>query len=98
MKPRRVRYAGSFTKSLTNLSPDIQRLVVDAVDAFIMRSRENALRPERKSGLSGIWAFRVTSGIRVFYVQERDTQGIYSLLFHVGPHDDYRTVSRRRPQ
>jgi len=47
-------------------------------------------------GLGGIWAFRVTRGVRVFYTREKDEQGAYSRLIHVGPHDDYQTVGRRR--
>ncbi len=98
MKPRRVRYAGGFAGALRSCTPDLQQQTIEAIQQFITRTAEHALRPERKSGLHGIWAFRVTSGIRVFYLQERDKEGSYSLLFHVGPHDDYRTVERRRPR
>jgi len=66
------------------------------VKRFVERTAENSLQPERKQGLAGIWAFRVTSSIRVFYEQKSDADGAYSELFHVGPHDDYRTISRRR--
>jgi hypothetical protein len=97
MKPRRIAFAGQFDKAFRGLSPELQLQVRDAIQCFKNRSAENALRPERKSGLGGIWAFRVTSGTRVFYMQEMDEAGTYSLLFHVGPHDDYRTIERRRP-
>jgi len=69
---------------------------IEAVKQFIDRTAENSLQPERKTGLQGIWASRVTSGVRVFYVQKKDAEGAYSELFHVGPHDDYRTVTRKR--
>jgi hypothetical protein len=69
---------------------------IAAVSQFIERTAEHSLQPDRKQGLSGIWAFRVTSGVRVFYVQKKDAEGTYSELFHVGPHDDYRTIGRRR--
>lgn len=68
---------------------------IEAVGQFINRTAERSLRPERKKGLAGIWAFRVTSGVRVFYTQQKDSEGSYSELFHVGPHDDYRTVTRK---
>jgi hypothetical protein len=98
MKPRRVRYVENFNRSLQALPSDIQQQVIEAITSFINRSAENAVRPERKSGLGGVWAFRVTSGVRVFYVQGKDQQGTYSELFHVGPHDNYRTIERRRPR
>lgn len=95
MKPRRVKTAPGFDKALRELPADLRNQTIEAVRRFIDRSAEHSLRPERKQGLPGIWAFRVTSGVRVFYSQKRDTDGAYSELFHVGPHDDYRTVSRR---
>jgi hypothetical protein len=98
MKPRRIVLSGGFDRAFRELTLDLQRQVRDAIQNFRNRSAENALRPERKSGLGGIWAFRVTSGVRVFYTQLRDEHGAYSELFHVGPHDDYRTVVRRRPR
>jgi hypothetical protein len=67
-----------------------------AIVAFIDRTRENTLRPEQKSGLPGIWAFRVDPNIRIFYTQERDAEGRISELFHVGRHDDYRIIMRLR--
>jgi hypothetical protein len=66
------------------------------VKRFIDRTTEHALLPERKKGLQGIWAFRVTRDVRVFYVQKKDAAGTYSELFHVGPHDEYRTVGRKK--
>jgi hypothetical protein len=92
-----VRYSASFNKALRDCPPELQRQIIEAIGYFIRRFAENALRPERKQGLTGIWAFRVTSGVRVFYTQEKDGHGTYSELFHVGPHDDYRKVDRRRP-
>jgi len=67
-----------------------------AVAAFIGRSAEHALRPARKAGLEGVWTFRVDSGVRVFYTQQRDERGAISELIGVGRHDDYRTIVRRR--
>lgn len=96
MRPRRVKTAPGFDKAFRELSPELREQTIQAVKQFIDRTAEHGLRPERKSGLKGIWAFRVTSGVRVFYVQKRDAEGTYSELFHVGPHDDYRMVTRRR--
>jgi len=64
----------------------------------INRTAENALKIERKGGLLGIWAFWVTLGIRVFYTQKTDSDGRYAELFHIGHHDDYRIVKRKRPR
>jgi hypothetical protein len=98
MKPRRVFLTRGFDKAFRELGPELQRQARDAIQNFRNRSSENALRPERKSGLGSIWAFRVTSGVRVFYTQKKDDVGSYSELFHIGPHDDYRTIERRRPR
>jgi len=95
MRPRRVKTAPGFDGALRRLSPELRDQTIEAVRHFIARTAENALRPERKQGLQDVWAFRVTRGVRVFYVQRRDANGTYSELFHVGPHDDYRTISRR---
>ena len=97
MKPRRVKTAPGFENALRKLPRELQDQVIEAVTRFRNRDAERSLQPQRKAGLRGIWAFRVTSGVRVFYVQNRDSEGAYSELFHVGPHDDYRTISRRRP-
>jgi mRNA-degrading endonuclease RelE of RelBE toxin-antitoxin system len=97
MHPRRVRFTAAFHRAYRKLSDEERRAVDVAVKAFIDRSRENALRPERKAGLRGMWAFRVDLGLRVFYTQERDAEGRISELFHVGRHDDYRIIARRRP-
>lgn len=96
MRPRRVKTAPGFERAFRELPAALREQTIAAVRRFIDRTAENSLRPERKQGLQGIRAFRVTSGVRVFYVQKTDTEGSYSELFHVGPHDDYRTVSRRR--
>ena len=96
MNPRRISFAKEFDQAFRNLAPDLQHQVRDAIHHFRARSAEHALRPERKSGLPGIWAFRATRGVRVFYVQRKDAQGTYNELIYVGPHDDYRTIGRRR--
>jgi len=96
MKPRRVKTAPGFEKALRDLPPNLRDQTIQAVKRFIDRTAEHSLQPERKMGLQGIWVFRVTGGVRVFYVQRKDASGTYSELFHVGPHDDYRTVARRR--
>ena len=96
MRRRRIRVTAAFDRSYNKFPPNTQLLIDDAVAAFVDRSREHALRPERKSGLNDIWTFRVDRGIRVFYTQERDAKGLVSELFHVGRHDDYRTITRRR--
>jgi hypothetical protein len=95
MNPRRVKTAPGFEKALREQPPDLRDQIIDAVKRFIDRTAENSLRPERKSGLPGVWASRATSGVRVFYTQKKDADGGYSELFHVGPHDDYRTIGRR---
>jgi hypothetical protein len=81
---------------LRNCPPELQTQIIRAVEHFTNRTAENSLRPERKQGLEDVWAFRVTSGVRVFYRQAKDGKGTYSELVHVGPHDDYRTIGRRR--
>src|SRR2546421_4418613 len=96
MKPRRVKTAPGFEKALRDLPLNLRGQTIEAVKRIIDRTAEHSLQPERKSGLQGIRAFRVTSGLRVFYVQKKDADGAYSELFHVGPHDDYRTVARKR--
>ena len=98
MRSRRILFTNQFDRAFRELTPELQRQAATAIQNFRSRTAENALRPERKSGLGSVWAFRVTSGIRVFYTQEKDEAGSYSLLFHVGPHDDYRTIERRRPR
>ena len=95
-KPRRARSTRAFERSYLKFPPETQLIIRAAVEGFINRSRENALQPGRKSELKGIWAFRVDRDIRVFYTQERDTEGTICELFHVGRHDDYRTITRRR--
>ena len=96
--PRRVFFAAGFDRAFRSLRPELQEQVRQAIHHFRERTNENALPPERKAGLQGIWALRVTRDIRVFYTQEKDAQGSYSRLVHVGPHDDYRIVERRRPR
>jgi hypothetical protein len=96
MMPRRVRFAVSFDRAFRDLQGELRTATREAIRAFIDRSRENALQPGLKQGLRGIWTFRVDRGHRVFYRRERDEQGLVHVLFHVGPHDDYRTIMRRR--
>ena len=97
MRPRRVKFAPGLDRSLRKLSPENRERAIEAVRHFIDRTAENSLRPEKKPGLKGIWAFRVTDGLRTFYVQKRDGEGTYSEIFLVGHHDEYRTVERSRP-
>jgi mRNA-degrading endonuclease RelE of RelBE toxin-antitoxin system len=98
MNARRIYLAPGFGSALRKLEPDVQELVKEAVRKFRDRSAESSLQPEKKSGLKGIWAFRVNLAIRVFYVQRRDKTGTYNELFHVGSHDDYRTVINKKPK
>lgn len=97
--PRRITLANSFGAALRDFPLDQQNSIKEAVKKFRDRTAEHALRVERKEGI-GCWAFRVPaiSGVRVFFVQERDDEGRKSRLFHVGPHDDYRIVKRKIPR
>lgn len=97
MNPRRVRVLKSFERAYRKLPPDLKAAVDDAIRHFIHRTAENALMVEYKRGLD-CWAFRVNRGHRVFYVQFKETDGEVSDLFHVGPHDDYRTVKAKVPR
>ena len=97
--PRRIEFLPSFRTAHGTLTPKLQNATTAAVRHFVDRTSENALKVEKKSGLQGVWAFRVDRGIRVFFVQAKDPQGrTISRLFHVGEHDDYRTVTRKRPR
>ena len=91
--------AASFGESLRDFPPDQQDRIKEALGKFRDRTAEHALRNERKEGI-GCWAFRVTgvSGVRVFHVPRSDDRGRYWLLFHVGQHNDYRTVRRKIPK
>ena len=95
---RRITLGDGFQTAFRKLSPDIQEAVLISVRQFRERSAENSLRPEKKAGLKGVWAFRVNLGVRVFYIQRRDNIGIYSHLFHVCPHDDYREIASKHPK
>src|SRR3954447_5131331 len=97
MNTRRISFAPGFGSALRKLEPDVQESVKESVRNFRNRSAENALLPEKKAGLKGIWAFRVTTAIRVFYVQRKDSAGSYSEIFYVGLHNDYRTVINKKP-
>jgi mRNA-degrading endonuclease RelE of RelBE toxin-antitoxin system len=99
MEPRRILLLPSFEAALRDLTPEQREATREALRHFRNRTNENALQVERKSGLKGIWAFRVDGGIRAFFVQGKDEAGkTVSRLFHVGHHDDYRTVKRRKPR
>jgi mRNA-degrading endonuclease RelE of RelBE toxin-antitoxin system len=99
MEPRRLVLLPSFRAALQRLAPEQQDATREAVGHFRNRTNENALQVERKSGLKGIWSFRVDVGIRAFFVQGKDEAGrTVNRLFHVGHHDDYRTVGRKRPR
>jgi len=99
MEPRRVVILPSFAASYRVLPSPIQNAVDEAVRRFIDRTNENALKVEKKSGLEGVWAFRIDRGVRAFFVQTKDARGrTINRLFHVGEHDDYRTVTRKRPR
>jgi mRNA-degrading endonuclease RelE of RelBE toxin-antitoxin system len=93
MNPRRVKTAPGFDKALRDLPPNLQEQTIQAVKQFIERTTEHSLRPERKSGLPGVWAFRVTTGVRVFYTQKKDAEGAYSVTLRRGP--PCRAVGRR---
>ncbi len=97
MRPRRIVLSPGFEVALRALTEAERQSVKEAITKFKDRSGANALRVEYKAGLK-IWAFRVSDGVRVFYVQKKDDKGQYSELFHVGHHDDYRTVKRKRPR
>jgi len=98
MNPRRIELLPSFAAALKDLAPEIRDATLEAVKHFRNRTNENALQVERKSGLKGVWAFRVDRGHRVFFIQENGPDGDkVNQIFHVGPHDDYRTVTRKRP-
>ena len=98
MRPRRIKLTEGFHRAFNSLpTAEDREAVTRALRHFIDRSAENALRVERKIGLE-IWAFRVTRGMRAFFVPKRDEQGRYEEIFHVGPHDDYRTVKRKTPR
>jgi hypothetical protein len=96
LRPRRIKLTEGFHKAFRSLRAEEDRdAVIRAIQHFIDRSAEHALRVERKVGLE-IWAFRVTRGMRAFFVPKSDEQGRYDEIFHVGPHDEYRTVKRKR--
>lgn len=99
MRPRRILISATFGDALRTFPPEHQDWIKDAIRKYRDRTADHALRNERKEGI-GCWAFRVpgVSGVRVFHVPRKDDKGRYSLLFHVGPHDDYRTVKRRIPK
>jgi hypothetical protein len=94
---RRLALGDGFKAAFRKLDPALQEETLEAIRKFRNRSAESSLQPEKKSGLKGIWAFRVNQAIRVFYVQRQNANGAYSELFHVGPHDDYRTILNKKP-
>ena len=95
MQPRRVVLTARFVEALKAIRTDEQERVKKAIGQFINRTAENAIQAKPKTGLD-CWAFRVPgTGIRVFYDPKRDDRGRYAELFHVGYHDDYRTIKRK---
>jgi len=93
--PRRVVLTTRFGGALKGLSADEIKKVKQAIEHFINRTAEHAIQARPKTGLD-CWAFRVPgTGIRVFYTPEKDDRGRFAELFHVGHHDDYRTVKRK---
>ena len=88
----------ALLRELKRLSDAELAVVQRAVRHFLERTNENALQVERKSGLEGIWAFRVTQGQRMFFLVRKEAGQTINLLFHYGRHDDYRTVKERRPK
>jgi len=96
VQPRRVVLTARFTEALKALTADEIQIVRKAIDHFRKRTAEHAIQARPKTGLD-CWAFRVPgTGIRVFYDPKQDDRGRYAELFHVGHHDDYRTVKRKR--
>lgn len=99
MPKRRIEFLPSFIAAYRKLPVHLHAPVDEAVRHFVERSNETALKVEKKAGPKGIWAFRVDRGWRIFFVQGRDGQGrTVDRLFHVGEHDDYATVARKRPR
>ena len=97
MVPRRIRILPSFKSAYLGL-PELQNAIDEAVRHFVDRTNENALQVEKKAGLKGVWSFRIDRGNRAFFTQAKDGDGnTVNHLFHCGPHDDYRTVERKRP-
>ena len=95
MRPRRFVISPGFDRALRRLTAAERIATQEAVRHFRDRTAENALRIERKSGLLGIWAFRVNNDLRVFFLQRTSSDGRYAELLHVGHHDDYRTIKRK---
>jgi len=95
MQPRRIEILESFRIAVRSL-PELTDAIAEAVKHFVARSNENALQVEKLT--KGMWSFRVDRGNRAFFDQAKDAHGnAVSRLFHVGPHDDYRTAHRKQP-
>lgn len=95
MQPRRVVLTARFGIALRTLTPDEIKSVRKAIEHFRNRTAEHAIQARPKVGLD-CWAFRVPgTGIRVFYDPKKDDRGRYAEFFHVGHHDDYRTIRRK---
>ena len=95
MTPRRIELLPSFQEAYASLPVRMKERVEAAIAHFVERDAENSLRPELKHGFEGIWSFRINQGYRVFYAKERDEEGTVFRLFHVGHHDDYRSLKRK---
>jgi mRNA-degrading endonuclease RelE of RelBE toxin-antitoxin system len=99
MEPRRIEFTNHFVSVLKRLDPNFREEVKEAIQHFVSRSNENALRVERKEPPSlNAWAFRVNKGNRVFFTTRENPQGKVFILFHVGMHDDYRAMRRKLPK
>lgn len=97
MNNRRIKILDDFMLCLRDLPDDIVQGTKVALKQYIERSAENSLRPEYKNGLD-VWAIRITKGYRAFFMRHKDDNGRIDVFFHVGPHDDYRSVKRLRPR
>lgn len=98
MNDRRIQFHDRFRKSLMKLSPEIILATQESLRKYKSREAGNGLKPEPKNGSPEFWAIRVTQNYRAFFVKMKDDMGRYDLFFHVGPHDDYRSVSRFVPK
>jgi hypothetical protein len=95
VQPRRIILTARFGKALGALTANEKAMVKKAISHFINRTAEHAIRARPKHG-SDCWAFRVPgTGIRIFYDPKSDDEGRVSELFHVGHHDEYRTIKRK---
>lgn len=94
MPKRRVEITPAFEDAYLALSPQLQDRVVAALSSFSEMTADNSLRPELKNGFDNVWSIRVSKGYRAFYKKLRDKEGAIFYMFHVGPHDDYKSLKR----